>query len=186
MMKNKVVVLLCVLSLISISACAKQDYNYETKMEETSMQLGQTDSNNTETKSVVSEEELLLEERRFKDLLNSLDPSCLTKVRIDKLDRNTTKNYSFFSEDPKIIMQWIDLLRKMKTSVAQDNYLLGYNGFSLAFYNGENVIPICGMMMQYIYTGTEGTMHVVDNYSELEGEFDELLKQIVPEELLSQ
>lgn len=189
--KGKKLIILCLLFVIILTACKKGNSNsYYTASQTETTQIEQTNFNDSVTEfpppRIATKEELTAEDKRFKDLLGSLDHSYLTKVRIDKLDRNTTKNYSFFSEDPKLIMQWIDLLRKMKTSVAQDNYLLGYNGFSLTFYNGENVIPICGMMMQYIYTGTEGTMHVVDNYSELEGEFNELLKQIVPEELLLQ
>lgn len=190
-MNRKILFLLCILLFTTIMvACNRQgsDSNSSgtTKVEETSMQMEQTNSDGIDfpPKPVATEEELKEEDERFKKLIKSLNADHLSKLRMDILDKDN-KDQVFFSEDPAFIQKWVDLLKKMKTSVAQNNMALGRYGFCLSFYEGEDIIPICSTMLPNLYTATELTMHVVDNYSELEGEFNELLKQILPPEFLS-
>lgn len=190
--KSKKIIVLCLLFVIILTACKKENSNsYYTAPQTGTTQIEQTNFNDSVAEipppRVATEEELTAEDQRFKDLLGSLKANhLLSKVRLDVLDQDI-KNHVFLSEDPAFIQQWVTLLKKMKTSVTQNDMALGPYGFFVAFYDkDENIVPIASTRLPYIYTPSETTMHVVDNYSELKGEFDELLKQIVPEELLSQ
>ncbi len=187
--KSKQIIVLCLLFVIILTACKKENSNpYYTEHQTGTTQIEQTNFDDSVTEfpppHVATKEELTAEDKRFKDLLGSLKANHLSKVRLDVLDQDI-KNHVFLSEDPALVQQWVTLLKKMKTSVTQNDMALGPYGFFVAFYDKDgNIIPIASTRFPYIYTSSETTMHVVDNYSELEGEFDELLKQIVPEELL--
>ena len=188
---RKILFLLCILLFTTILvACNGQgsDSNYSatTKAGETTAQIEQTSSDGIDgsPKPMATEEELKAEDSRFKNLIKSLNADHLTKLRMDILDKDN-KDQVFFSEDPAFIQKWVDLLKKMKTSVAQNNMMLGNYGFCLSFYEGENIVVIGSTILPYLYTTTERTMHVVENYSELEEEFNELLEQILPPEFLS-
>ena len=189
--KSKRIIVLCLLFVIILTACKKENNNpYYTEHQTGTTQIEQTNFNDSVTEfpppHVATKEELTAEDKRFKDLLGSLKANHLSKVRLDVFDQDI-KNHFFLSEDPAYIQQWVTLLKKMKTSVTQNDMALGPYGFFVAFYDEDgNIIPIASTRLPYIYTSSETTMHVVENYSELEGGFNELLKQIVPEELLLQ
>lgn len=118
----------------------------------------------------VTAKELVNENRRFYEMIDSIDMDSVTKVELVEVNVGTGQAVVHTSEDAEVIRTWVKLLKRMKVAPAEFDPALGA-GYVLTIYQGEEAVTIGGFLLPYIYNQTDRTMVIVTNFAELEPEF---------------
>lgn len=130
-----------------------------------------TADNEDEKSPPVTVDELIDENRRFYEMIDSIDIDSVTKVEIVEINVRTGQPVTHIGEDTELLRTWVKLLKRMKVAPAEfDSSALGA-GYVLTIYQGDEALTIGGFLLPYIYNQTDRTMVIVTNFSELEPEF---------------